>query len=58
MHQDEGLQGDFEPSCPDSPPEDVEFRIRNDFDEIAPPLPLLCPNDNYKSDNGKVRLYN
>ena len=30
----------------------MEFRIRDDFDETAPPLPLLCEDE---SDNGKVK---
>lgn len=52
MQQDEveGLQTDYESSGSDSPPEDVEFS------ETDPPPPLLCVDDDYQSDIGKVIL--
>ena len=57
VHQDEleGLQTDYESSGSDSPPKDMEFGIRDDFDETDPPPSFLCTDD-YQSDIGKVRL--
>ena len=42
MHQNEEPQAYSQSISPDSPPELMDFRIRDDFEEAAPPLPPFC----------------